>query len=715
MDIETELAFVDVEVTGFDPNSEQIIELAIKTYKILNGRLEASRTFEALFKPSKPVSPRILDLTGIDPINLDNAESLESYRSVIEEMLSGKVIVGHGLSLDLAFLTKEDLVKEVVGLDTLELAQIFLPTQHSYNLESLSYELGRENTGAHRAMADVEATVYLLERLSEVFWSLPEGVREKFLNASVLNRLGWMSVFSSLREIESKAPELIAAEEFAPEGDSPVLWAEPAHVLAKSYIVSHSNLIDAKTQAKALGGDHAIYKPNEISFSGIKNVENDLDNCPLQLIIGYLKVLVYLAKHDEGDISELNWLPLGKDIASTFIKKRTDYPSERYIHTDFTSIYKLADRNKILLIQDPLSFYQWLEFYSGNHISWQGMLGVLSPLYTETEAAKDQTVYVSAMTAIDVAFGSIVLSLRQELRVNAGTFEFTDLSPYIKERIVSILDNLKRRIEILNSGSTPELGMLIERLQGFTLDMASSKVCWVEFSDIRCSIFSKDLSLHNEFSKIESSYKLVEFIQPGYEKSVNDFIYSRLELQGNNFIVADQNRLKDVNLHDRPLGEKDFQTLSQVKDPSVWVFPDKADAKNLYDEVLKYEGLGFKALVQGVHGGPHKLATNFQWKSEVNLWLSSRSLALIPNKYFRTKTLYWAINTGSFLNDPYIKALYRQHPGFASGDEWLKKLLVSKVLESLRLFSQIPKIILVPLDDESVEVGNLILEELRLS
>jgi ATP-dependent DNA helicase DinG len=136
----------DVETTGSEAEQDEIIEFA--ALRIRNGQIQESCHF--LVRPEQGITGKILMLTGILEEELKNASPLYVHRQEILEFFEDAILVGHHVSFYLSILEKKLNVSFKQTLwDTLELAQIFFPTLHHYQLsylaEKLSLSLGDES------------------------------------------------------------------------------------------------------------------------------------------------------------------------------------------------------------------------------------------------------------------------------------------------------------------------------------------------------------------------------------------------------------------------------------------------------------------------------------------------------------------------------------------------------------------------------------------
>ena len=164
----TSYVCVDVETTGLNPKSENIIEIG--AVKVVDGQVVD--TFQSFLKPRKPLEDRIVALTGITDEMLGDAPEGKLVMPLFAEFCGELPLVGHNLIFDYSFLKRamlnEKLSFERKGVDTLKIARKYLPELESRNLGFLCQHFDITHT-AHRALGDAEATVQLYEILKQLF------------------------------------------------------------------------------------------------------------------------------------------------------------------------------------------------------------------------------------------------------------------------------------------------------------------------------------------------------------------------------------------------------------------------------------------------------------------------------------------------------------------------------------------------------------------
>ena len=165
-----DIVVFDVATTGLEVLQDEIIEFA--ALRIRDGKIQGSCHF--LVRPEQEITSKVLRLTGIKAEELDGASRLDTHSQEIQGFFEDAVLVGHRVTFLLSSLEKKlNFHFKQSQWDTLELARIFFPTVHDYQLsyltEKLSLEL-QDESSSHRSETNAWLT-----------WKLFEACRKKSL------------------------------------------------------------------------------------------------------------------------------------------------------------------------------------------------------------------------------------------------------------------------------------------------------------------------------------------------------------------------------------------------------------------------------------------------------------------------------------------------------------------------------------------------------
>lgn len=159
----------DIETTGLDPATDQIIELG--AVKIENGNI--IEKFSTFVKPTKKLSYEVINLTGITDEMLEDAPPIDLVIKDFYEFSKGCVLCGHNIiGFDIKFIRREGenvgLVFDNEIIDTMNEARVSRLKISRFNLGTVVKALGLTLEGAHRAWNDAFATAQVLLKLNEV-------------------------------------------------------------------------------------------------------------------------------------------------------------------------------------------------------------------------------------------------------------------------------------------------------------------------------------------------------------------------------------------------------------------------------------------------------------------------------------------------------------------------------------------------------------------
>lgn len=164
-----EYVAIDLETTGLSPQKERIIEIAAVRFR--DGQ-EVDH-FSTLVNPGRPLSERIVALTGIRDDMLADAPGEEEALSAFLAYVGEGILLGHNLTFDYSFIktacARRRLTYERKGIDTLALARKHLPELPSRTLPALCRYFHIDAGTSHRALDDARSAALLYECLCREF------------------------------------------------------------------------------------------------------------------------------------------------------------------------------------------------------------------------------------------------------------------------------------------------------------------------------------------------------------------------------------------------------------------------------------------------------------------------------------------------------------------------------------------------------------------
>jgi len=173
------LAFIDVETTGFDPETQEIIELGVVIARPTGDDAMDYEIVDEIDLKIKPehietADPQALRVNGYDESAWIFAHSLEEAMKVFSEKTEGCIFVAHNLAFDYLFIDKAFQKTGVENklfyakMDTISIAFAKLHKKKDidkFRLSKLCEYFGVENNKAHTALSDARATFEVFQHL----------------------------------------------------------------------------------------------------------------------------------------------------------------------------------------------------------------------------------------------------------------------------------------------------------------------------------------------------------------------------------------------------------------------------------------------------------------------------------------------------------------------------------------------------------------------
>jgi DNA polymerase III epsilon subunit-like protein len=173
------LSFIDIETTGIDRESGEIIELAAIITKMKDGQLVVTDQVDIKVKPKhiETADPQALRINGYNEADWLFAVELEEAMKIFAEKTKGSIFVAHNVTFDYGFIEKAFIDCNLENqmhfhkLDTISIAFAVLHGNEDinrYSLHALSEYYNIENKKAHSAFADAYATYEVFKKLMNI-------------------------------------------------------------------------------------------------------------------------------------------------------------------------------------------------------------------------------------------------------------------------------------------------------------------------------------------------------------------------------------------------------------------------------------------------------------------------------------------------------------------------------------------------------------------
>lgn len=152
-----EFICLDIETTGLDSKSNEIIEVAAVKF----NEHEILEEYQTFINFTGEIPPIIEHLTGINIEMTKNAPTLEQVKNDILNFCQDHPIVGHNINFDIDFLKAKGVVLENTLFDTLPLSHILIEETPSHSLEVLCRKFNKQHFPTHRALDDCLGNIEL--------------------------------------------------------------------------------------------------------------------------------------------------------------------------------------------------------------------------------------------------------------------------------------------------------------------------------------------------------------------------------------------------------------------------------------------------------------------------------------------------------------------------------------------------------------------------
>ena len=153
---------IDIETTGFSPERDSIIEVAVIRSDTQNG-LTRERVLSEPVRPPGNIPKRIRELTGITNEMVAEADTIDRVLPRVFALVGDAPIVAHNAHFDRRFLEHKARLMGMTfagneWLCTMRMAQR-VPLGAPYRLGAVAEKLNVPVKGSHRALNDCQATI----------------------------------------------------------------------------------------------------------------------------------------------------------------------------------------------------------------------------------------------------------------------------------------------------------------------------------------------------------------------------------------------------------------------------------------------------------------------------------------------------------------------------------------------------------------------------
>ena len=554
---------LDIETTGFDPLTEEVLEVGFVFFEAASKGLKPREEWTQVFRPKKPVSPKILGLTGISQKELEAAPDFAEYRDFLQQKLGSAIIVGHNIAFDTKFLESHGLKFSGTLLDTLDLAQWLLPAHHSYNLENLMHYFKVPHTEAHRALADAKAALRVLEKLLGLYAALPDTLKLEIASLVEPFHFSWASLLGVCPPAKKLPGETKKTPKSAARGEGelgrftlaaaqfynfPLFSDYTVTLLQKLKSLKKPSLLVVPRKEQVIaawqnGLAESVFLPED-SFDPARLEELRVKKThTVEEVKFLLKLLVWQATNwQTKSLADLNLTFFGGQFKSSV--SRSDFlvsPEAKVWICDTQTFLSLVQSrvdaaSRFGVICGLSELETALSLGVSHRVSWGFVAYLLKSYYnpeTETGTLNYKEMVKTALAEADLFFGLANALLKQK----PEGFEYYKVGPgsYSSEayqKVGQAAGNYAAKLKV--AGESLGAQLLVEtanHLLAF-FEETPNRVKWVELSESRCVFYDSPVNLKASVEQLVGKFKEICFADALPAAGVPELFLSRLGMEG---------------------------------------------------------------------------------------------------------------------------------------------------------------------------------------
>lgn len=674
---------IDLEFTGFDPETEQILEVGFAFFDIQENQVVIGEKWSQVFRPTIDVHPKILGLTGITQEEVDVAPEIGEFKDFLTEKLRDKILVAHNPTLDIKFLKQAGVELSGRVIDTLELVQFILPTHHSYNLENLMHYFDIKHQESHRALGDSLSTIALLEHLLKIHQSFPDELKEQILQVCSRADFEWTALLQwDIGVLNEKLyQDSLATTEFAndviKQFDEPIV-IDDKHFLHESRVANTLQRYDQKSllvfsskqeviRLWQAGLVEAVFSPDDLYNSNAFKYFFSQAQTPEELRF-CLKILVWEKTNwQTKTILDLNLSFFGGQFKIHISGGEYISAEQKIIACDYTTFIYLANQKletyRHLIVCDMQRFERYLTFGSQQRLSWNYFNFVVKSIYnpdTGFGAGEYENKVIELLASIDLFFGLVQIILRQSRKQlsHVALKDMEILQPVYYRRLIASAKHLASKlIDLGQTARHQKLGDLASELSNFFVTQ-ENMVKWVELTEDNVVMHSQPIKIDFFIRPIFDLFSSVKLTETLINKELLFYLVERLGFNAE--IIKNTNILIKHKTESIKSKVNLLDVITTTSMPIVVVFQTPAHAKTFYkDNYLSLSGK-LRVYAQEYSGSGNKIFRNFS--IEHNSLLLATSQFINKQKYLvQAKTVIYLGNNSLDVSLPYFEALVENY------------------------------------------------------
>lgn len=179
MNLERPIVFFDLETTGPSPSTDRIVQIAC----VRRSPDGSSKEWQTLVNPTVPIPPEATEVHGITDAMVSTAPTFGTLAGGLMRAIGDADLGGYNarrldVPLLLAEFKRAGFAFSLAGRAIIDPMRVFYRREPRDLSAAVRFYCGREMTGAHEALADIRATLDVLDAQLERYPDLPKSVAE---------------------------------------------------------------------------------------------------------------------------------------------------------------------------------------------------------------------------------------------------------------------------------------------------------------------------------------------------------------------------------------------------------------------------------------------------------------------------------------------------------------------------------------------------------
>ena len=264
---------IDIETTGLSPTDNEIIELGAVRYR--DGVIVSQ--YQQLINPGTSIPKSITKLTGITDEMVSDAPAFGEAIDAFLDFIGDDLLLGHNTNFDINFIYDacvgcgHDPIKNDF-VDTMRISKKMHPEYPDHKLQTLITQLGVEDQGHHRSVADCIMTAECYLRMLQenpAFFGKSRNDKQRARKAQ--SRVPVKEIAPNESAIAGETPltgkSIVFTGELTISRRDAMQMAVNAGAVIKSSVSSKTDYLVVGTQDIALVGEDGLSTKEEKAYA----------------------------------------------------------------------------------------------------------------------------------------------------------------------------------------------------------------------------------------------------------------------------------------------------------------------------------------------------------------------------------------------------------------------------------------------------------------